>query len=212
MGSSHSGPSFQGYLHSDRRGKTETLSLQQRQVCLLYSVKEEVPPQSRSQAGLLQGPLGAGLRSCDTSPLRGQLPLGRVAPVGPGPGELAGTAGCCTCRLRNEVPSASDQESVSTASVCEAGQLTCHLASTVMSQIPAVSDSFGQLSGKNRQGPTRLGSGPGSSHEPSHPGLRQAEVRAPRPAPQAQLTCICPGHDAVQLLARGRRRAGVLLS
>ena len=103
VGSSHSGPSFQGYLHSARPGKTETLSLQQRQVCLLYIVKEEVPPQSRSQAGLLQGPLGAGLRSCDTSPLRGQLPLGRVVPVGPGPGELAGTAGCCTCRLRNEV-------------------------------------------------------------------------------------------------------------
>lgn len=81
----------------------------------------------------------------------------------------------------------SDQESVSTASVCEAGQLTCHLASTVMSQIPAVSDSFGQLSGKNRQGPTRLGSGPGSSCEPSHPGLRQAEVRASRPAPPRRL-------------------------
>lgn len=59
------------------------MSLKLKQVCLLYSMKEEIPPQSRSQAGLLQGPLGAGLRSCDKSLLQGQLPLGRVAPMGP---------------------------------------------------------------------------------------------------------------------------------
>lgn len=74
-----------------------------------------------------------------------------------------------------------------------------------MSQIPAVSDSFGQLSGRNRQeGPHVWIQGWDRAVNP-HPGLRQAEVRAPHPGPSAGRPGADPGpHSSFSLSGAGK--------